>query len=73
MFKRYETLHGATWAVETDPQKMAELIREHIEKKRDADLEKEVINNYSNIIQNIIERGDPNCQLKFKLSLEILI
>jgi carbon-monoxide dehydrogenase catalytic subunit len=36
MFEGYEALHGATWAVEPDPQKMVERIREHIEKKRTA-------------------------------------
>lgn len=36
LFNKYNDKHGAAWAVEPDPLKMSELIRNHIEKKRDA-------------------------------------
>jgi carbon-monoxide dehydrogenase catalytic subunit len=36
LFKGMEDLYGATWAFETDPIKMAQLMIEHIDKKRKA-------------------------------------
>ncbi len=36
LFEDFEKMFGATWAVEPDPKKMAELMIDHIDKKREA-------------------------------------
>jgi carbon-monoxide dehydrogenase catalytic subunit len=36
LFREIEKLYGGLWAVESDPTKMAQMMIEHIDKKREA-------------------------------------